>query len=223
MPAPRSLTISRLAVAVWNKTLGRRASRAGRSVVVGALVTMIVVAAPSAVAGASPKNTSAANPLSLTSQTEMWNPKVSVSCLTEDDYWQRVFSGSLNGSYSTSYQLCGLNTDGYTAGGIGLQSSISVVGQLTSLTITAPDGTSHGAVLMGQSTSKGVTKQIYEVCYVPPYYMSTDTGTDPLQGGTWNITLSGDISSASWVTNAEMTDVTFQQGHCPTSEQNLLS
>src|SRR5262249_39960164 len=116
---------------------------------------------------------SSSSTLSLTSETVSWNPKVSLSCLTEDDYDQRIFSGSLSGSYSTSYQLCGLNTDGLTAGGIGLESDVYVVGQLSDLTITSPDGTVHHAVLMGESTSKGATSSHYAVCYVPSYSLST--------------------------------------------------
>jgi hypothetical protein len=168
--------------------------------------------------GGSSSSTSGSSTLNLTSSYLKLNPKVALSCLTEDDYDQRFFSGSLNGSYSTSYQLCGLNTDGLTAGGIGLESDVWVSGQLADLTITSPDGSAHHAVFMG--TSKGLDH--YAVCYVPPYYLSTDTGTNPLQGGTWQFTLSGQISSVSWATRAQMTDVTFQQGYCPASQQNLL-
>lgn len=160
--------------------------------------------------------------LGMTSETIQWNPKLTgLSCLTEDDYDQRAFTGSLSGSFTTSYQLCDLNTDGLTAGGIGLQSSISVVGQLSDVAIASPDGTVHHAVLMSQSTSKGVTTYNYEVCYAPLYFVSTGTGTNPLPGGTWKLTASGQVTSATWVTNAEMTYVGFQQNYCPTSEQNL--
>ena len=158
----------------------------------------------------------------MTSETIQWNPNLpGVSCMTEDDNDHRVFSGSLSGSYSTSYRLCDLNSDGYTAGGIGLQSNITVVGQLTDLAVTAPDGTIHHAVPTGQTTYKGVTSYSYSVCYVPLYYRSTNTGSDPLAGGTWQITLSGQVSKISWVTNARMTDVNYQHSYCPTSEQNL--
>jgi hypothetical protein len=77
--------------------------------------------------------------------------------------------------------------------------------------------------LMGQTTSKGVTTSHYAVCYVPAYYLSTDIGSTPLPGGSWQITLSGQISQANWAIHAQMTDVVFQQAHCPPSEQNLLS
>lgn len=160
--------------------------------------------------------------LTLTSETVQWNPKLtSFTCLTEDDYDQRIFTGSLNGSYTTSYQLCGLDTNGLTAGGIGLQSNVSVVGQLSDVAITSPDGSVHHAVLMSQSTAKGSTTYNYAVCYVPLYFISTNTGTYPLAGGVWTITLSGQITSATWVTNAQMAYVGFQQNYCPSSEQNL--
>lgn len=174
--------------------------------------------------GSHTSTNSSGSALGLTSETVQWNPKLSErSCLTEDDYDQRAFSGSLNGSYSTGYTLCDLNSDGLTAGGIGLQTVVGVVGQLSDLTITAPDGSVHHAVPTGQSTSRGVTTSYYEACYVPTYYTSTNTSSNPLPGGAWQITLSGQISSANWTTNAEMTNVTFQQNYCPASEQNLSS
>jgi hypothetical protein len=160
--------------------------------------------------------------LSLSSSTLQLNRNLPSWCLSEDDFDQRVFSGSLYGSSSTSYRLCDLNADGFTAGGIGLESDVTVTGQLSDLTITAPDGSSHHAMLMSQSTTKGVTSFRYAVCYVPPYYLSTDIGTDPLAGGTWQIALSGQISSAYWTTRAQMTNTTFQQNYCPASQQNLL-
>jgi hypothetical protein len=165
--------------------------------------------------------TSSSSTLSLVSETERMNPNVALSCLTEDDYDQRLFSGSLSGSYSTSYQLCGLNTDGLTAGGIGLESDVYAVGQLSDLAITAPDGSAHHAVLIDSAKVTGEMTYHYAVCYVPLYYLSTDTGTNPLSGGTWQITLSGQISDASWTTRAQMTNTTFQQRYCPPSQQNL--
>lgn len=208
------------------------------SAIVGALVIATGVLGPVAWAQASGKSGGGSgggsgnkgplisNALSMTSETSWNNPNSPSWCLNEDDYDLRSFSGSLSGSYSTSYQLCDPSADYYNgvwwdAGGEGLQADVYVVGQLSGLTITAPDGTSHGAVLMGQTSSKGVTTYHYAVCYVPPYYVSTDTGTNPLAGGTWQVTLSGQMSSASWTTRDNMTDVTFQNTYCPTSEQNL--
>jgi hypothetical protein len=160
--------------------------------------------------------------LALSWSTLQLNRNLPSWCLSEDDLDQRLFSGSLYGSSATSYRLCDLNTDGFTAGGIGLESDATIVGQLSGLTITAPDGSSHQAVLLSQSTTKGVTSSRYAVCYVPPYYLTTDIGTDPLAGGTWQIALSGQLSSANWTTRAQMTNTTFQQNYCPASEQNLL-
>lgn len=203
----------------------RLSARAAKTSIVGAVALGLLVSSATAALAAKPssgKTQPAGSGLALTSETQQWNPYVSThSCLTEDDYDQRNFSGSLSGSYVTSYQLCDLNSDGYTAGGIGLQSQVSVVGQLSDLSITAPDGSVHHAVLMGQNTSKGVTSYSYAVCYVPLYYRSSDTSSGPLRGGTWQMALTGQISNAYWTTNAEMADVNFQQSHCPTSEQNL--
>ena len=201
-----------------------------------ALVGLASVWAPLASADAASKtssgggHTSSTPPppssLSQTSQTVWNNPYAPTWCKAEDDYDFRTFTGSLNGTYSTSYQLCDPSTDYYdgtywNAGGEGLEADVSVVGQLSSMTITAPDGTAHSAVLMSQSTSKGTTTSHYAVCYVPPYYLSSDTGTSPLSGGVWTMTLSGQISSATWTTRDDMTDVTFQHTYCPASEQNL--
>jgi hypothetical protein len=69
--------------------------------------------------------------------------------------------------------------------------------------------------------SKGVS--YYEVCVVPPYYGATDTGTSPLAGGAWTVTLSGSISSATWQAQVTMTDVNFQQVSCPVSQQNIIN
>jgi hypothetical protein len=149
------------------------------------------------------------------------NPNQPSWCLGEDDYHQRIFYGSLSGSFSTSYQTCGLNTDGFSAGGIGLETDVYVVGQLSDLTITSPDGGVHHAVLAGQTTSKGVTTYHYAACYVPLYFISNDTGTNPLPGGTWQIVLSGQIGNANWTTRAQMTNSIFQQNYCPSSQQNL--
>jgi hypothetical protein len=139
--------------------------------------------------------------------------------MTEDDVVVRSFSGSLSGSHSTSFQLCNLSADGWTAGGEGIQSEVGVSGTLGDLTITAPDGTVTHGVYTG--TSKGIS--YYAVCVVPPYYASSDTGTSPLAGGTWTVTLSGSISSASWKAQVTMTDVGFQQANCPVSQQNIIN
>lgn len=163
-------------------------------------------------------NTSTSSTLALTSTYTYWPNAWQPNCMTEDDVVQRSFSGSLSGSYSTSFRLCGLDTDGSTAGGEGVQSQVGVSGTLSDLTITAPDGTvTHGVYT---STSKGIS--YYEVCVVPPYYASTNTGTGPLAGGTWTVSLSGSISSASWQAQVTMTDVNFQRGNCPASQQNIL-
>src|SRR5919204_369184 len=100
-------------------------------------------------------STGTSGALTLSSNTVKLNPTLPSWCLSEDDYDQRVFTGSLSGSSSTSYQTCGLNTDGFTA------------------------------------------------------------------GGTWHMTLSGQLSNVTWTTRAQMTDVVFQQNYCPTTQQNL--
>jgi hypothetical protein len=164
-------------------------------------------------------NSSTSTTLALAGEYTYWPDTWEPNCMTEDDVVARSFSGSLNGSYSTSFQLCGLSTDGWTAGGEGVQSEVGVNGTLNDLTITAPDGTvTHGVYT---STSKGIS--YYKVCVVPPYYASTDTGTSPLTGGTWTVNLSGSISSASWKAQVTMTDVNFQQQNCPASQQNIIN
>lgn len=197
-------------------------------VAVIATVAAVLLVGPAVAAkggGKGPKanSTTSTTPLSLASESISLNPKDPPSCMSEDDYDQRIFTGSLNGSYSTSYQLCDLSTDGYTAGGEGLTATVAVVGSLSDMTITAPDGTLSHAVQMSQSTSQGVTTTDYAVCSVPPYYLATNTGTSPLQGGTWTLSLSGQITSATWTTTVTMTGVTWQQTYCPSSEQNLIS
>jgi hypothetical protein len=183
-------------------------------------------AAAKAGGGAKSSTTPPPSAMAMTAQTIVTNPNTPPWCLTEDDFDQRTYQGSLSGSYSMTEQLCNDSSDYYngiwwTSGGIGLESDISVVGQLIDLTITAPDGTVHHAVLMGQTSSRGTTTSHYAVCFVPPYYSSNDIGAAPLNGGTYQITVSGSISSSTWQTNAQMTDVNYQQSYCPASERNL--
>ena len=199
---------------------GRLATR----IAFGATLALVLALTPIALAnkgkglGFGPNGTTSTSTLALTSESIYWPNTWEPNCMTEDDVVVRSFSGSLSGSYSTSFQLCSLGTDGWTAGGEGIQSEVAVNGALSDLTITAPDGTATHGVYM--STSRGIS--YYEVCVVPPYYASTNTGTSPLAGGTWNVTLSGSISSASWKAQVTMTDVNFQRANCPTSEQNII-
>jgi hypothetical protein len=164
--------------------------------------------------GKPPTSSTNSGTLALTSEYKYWPDTWEPNCMTEDDQDTRYFSGSLSGSSSTSYVLCGL-TDSYTAGGLGVQSMVTVSGTLTDLTITAPDGTVTHGVNVGQG--------VYEVCVCPPYYASNNNSTNPLAGGTWTITLSGQVKSATWETNVQMTYVNYQQQNCPASEQNIIS
>ena len=186
---------------------------------VAVAASLVSSAAAKRAGGPNPPTTS---PLTMTSDYIYWPDTWEPNCVTEDDIDQRTFSGSLNGSLSTTYQLCGLNTDGVTAGGEGLIATVAVVGRLSDMTITAPDGTVRHAVEMSASTAKGVTTTRYAVCWSPPYYLTTDTSTGPLQGGSWAIGLSGQISEATWITMVTMTDVSRQQTYCPVSQQSLL-
>jgi len=167
-------------------------------------------------------------PLSLASDSTWNNPNSPSWCMNEDDYDQAVYSGSLNGSASRTEQLCGLSSDYYNnvywdAGGIGLESDVYVTGQLADLSITAPDGTVHHAVLVGQASSKGTTTYHYATCYVPTYSVSTDTGGRPLPGGTWQVALSGQSTTTRWNVNVVMTDAPFQKSYCPSAQQNLVA
>lgn len=224
LPAPHGRTAQRAITNVMPRALVR-----WRPAVVAALLALSTAAVPTlaAEAGNPHSSTLIASPLSLVSYTSQLNPNAPPWCAAEDAVIQQSFSGYLAGVYTTSQQLCGLSTDYYDgvwwdAGGIGLESDVYVVGQLTDLAITSPDGTAHHAVLMGQSTSKHVTTYHYGVCYVPPYSLLNDIGGTPLPGGTWGISLSGTVSSATWHVNATMTDVAFQQSYCPPSQQNIV-
>jgi len=175
--------------------------------------------------GGNGKNTLAA-PLALASEYTWLNPYDPPWCLSEDDFHLRQWAGSLDGTFSATERLCDESLDFYNGnwwagGGIGFQSEVYVVGTLTDLAITSPLGDSHHAVLVGASTTRGVTTYHYQVCYVPSRSLSSGGGGLALPGGTWTITLSGNIAKAADYVNAEMTDVTYQQEHCPVSEQNL--
>jgi hypothetical protein len=152
------------------------------------------------------------------------NPTAPLSCLNEDDIDQRTFSGSLAGSYGTAYELCDTWNGGiyWSAGGEGLETHIASVGSpINDLVITSPTGDAHHAVLTGTTTNLGVTTYNYAACYVPPFSLSTNTGTDPLVGGTWTITLNGTFANATWTTTVRMAYRSFQQTYCPPSQQNL--
>lgn len=172
------------------------------------------------------KTTPAATGLALSSQNTWNNPNSPSWCFNEDDHDFRTFTGSISGTFSTPYQMCNESADYYNgiwwdAGGEGLEADAYVVGQLSDVAITAPDGTAHHGVLVGQSTYKGTTTYHYAVCYVPNYSVATNTGGTPLAGGTWQFSLSGQLSSVSFTTRDAMTDANFQQSYCPASEQNL--
>jgi len=210
----------------------RRRRRTRRAFAVAAILALAAAATPSAALAAGTRKphsgtTGSSAPLTLTGQSTGRNPYRPDWCMTEDGYDQRTFSGSLSGSYSATETLCGLESDYYNgywydAGGLGIESDVYVTGALSDLAITSPDGAAHHAVLMGQTTDKGTTTYHYAVCYVPTYSGTYDTAMYPLVGGTWQITLRGQISSARWAVNTQMTSVAFQQSHCPTSEQNIV-
>ena len=156
------------------------------------------------------------------------NPNDPSWCYSEDDFYERSWTGSLNGTFSASEYLCDQNVDYYNgiwwnSGGEGVYASVNVVGSLTDLSITSPDGDVHHGVLVGSSTSKGVTTYHYEACYMPPFSKSSGAGGAPLQGGTWTVALSGNVSSATFSDNVEMGYVNWQESNCPSSEQNLVS
>jgi hypothetical protein len=148
-------------------------------------------------------------------------------CLNEDDYRQGRWSGSLSGSFTTTEQLCDRNVDYangmyWSAGGIGLRAELFVVGAVSDISITSPQGDAHHAVLVGSSTSRGVTTDHYQVCYVPAYEHVYNSSGAPLPGGAWTITVSGSFSSANYSVTGAMTDVQYQQTYCPVSQQNIL-
>jgi hypothetical protein len=165
-------------------------------------------------------------PLYLVSQTiaNPQTPPAPLDCLNEDDQDDRFYSGSLNGSFSSTYKMCDVIIDGlnWSAGGEGIEADVSVVGTLSDLTITTPTGEVRHAVYMKSTTDKNVTTNYYAVCFCPPFSLTTHTGTDPVPGGTYTLTLSGNITKASYTTRADMAYPTrFQQAYCPTSQQNL--
>jgi hypothetical protein len=189
--------------------------------------------------GGNPKPSAVASLSPVYEQTRSSSNTAAPSwCLNEDDFQQRTWSGSLNGSFTILEQLCDSSVDysgglWWDAGGIGLQADLEVTGTLSDLTITSPQGDTHHAVLVGSTTSKGQTINHYEVCHVPAFSLAYNIGGRPLPGGLWKITLSGNITTVPYQdmlsyhggfsVTAEMTDTAFQQQYCPASEQNLFA
>ena len=101
--------------------------------------------------GNGPKSSSTSGTLSLTGESIYWPDTWEPNCMTEDDIDQRTFTGSLSGSYSTSFRLCNLSVDGWTSGGEGVQSKVAVSGTLGDLTITDPSGAITHGVYLGQT------------------------------------------------------------------------
>lgn len=156
------------------------------------------------------------------------NPNDPSWCYSEDDFYERTWSGSLKGTFSASERLCDQNVDYYNgiwwnSGGEGIYVRLDVVGSLTDMSITSPTGDVHHAVLVGSTTSKGVTTNHYEACYMPPFSKSSGTGGTPVPGGTWSVAISGAMSRVTFSDNVEMGYVDWQESNCPASEQNLVS
>jgi hypothetical protein len=169
-------------------------------------------------------------PLHLTNEVvkQGLNADAPTNCLHEDSYHERDYSGSLSGTVSATDQLCNDELSGgvpWSSGGIGLRAEAWVVGSLTDMTITSPTGVAHSAVLIGSSTSKGVTTNHYQTCFCPSYSISFDTGSTPLSmlysGNPWTYTISGNFSNATYRIYGQMTNVYVQQTWCPASERNF--
>ena len=201
--------------------------RTATYVAFGAAMFALLALSPLAFAGKPGKTSTSgtSGPMKLVSETvTYYNANSPTSCMSEDDYDSRVFQGSLSGSLSTTFQLCG-TVDGvdWSAGGIGIETNVAVTGTgLTDLTISSPTGETHHAVFMGSTTSGGVTTNHFAACFEPPFSLSTGFGTDPLAGGAWQVTLSGAFKYATWTATARMAYTYYQQADCPASEQNLV-
>lgn len=201
-----------------------------RGAVAAALSVLIVFscanAALAAKGGRTTPSTSSAFSLASDYTWNSPNPSAPTWCINEDDIHQRTWTGSLNGTFTATERLCDPNSDysdgiWWDAGGDGLQADLYVTGSLNDLTITSPNGDSHHAVLIDSSTSKGVRTDHYQVCYVPSYSPVNDVAGASLPGGTWQIALSGSLSSVRFKQTADMTNVEFQQRSCPPSQQNI--
>jgi hypothetical protein len=185
----------------------------------------------------SAKITLATGPLTQTSE-KVWNspnPDAPKSCMNEDDYHFREWSGTLNGTFTATERLCDANIDisngqYWGPGGVGIQAQILAVGTLNDLSITSPQGDVHHAVLVGSTTygngKSAKTANLYQVCYVPSYTLANNIGGQSLPGGNWTISVTGNLSTVLYKGNfsvtSSMADVYFQQRSCPPSQQNLI-
>jgi hypothetical protein len=189
--------------------------------VVGGIVIWRSLAAPHSGGG----NKTSVPPISLTRDyvQNSPNPSAPTDCMNEDDYHERDYSGSLNGSFTADEQYC--NQEFFSSGGEGLRAEAWVVGNLADMTITSPTGVAHHAVLIDSSTYKHVTTYHYQTCFATHYYVSSNTADASLSllypGNPWVYTLSGNLAQASYHIYSHMLNANYQKTYCPPSEQNL--
>ena len=202
---------------LWQKK-GRKSPCPAESVWVGALLTVSLLLAPflapgaSAAKGGSVKggaNTPPSSPLSMTYQYTSLNRYDPSWCLSEDSFLRADVDGVSERELHRHrvpvrperrllerrlleprwpWRLCQRGRGGVT----------------DRHDHHLAYGVVHHAVLVGSTTSKGVTTSDYKACYMPPFSISSGGGGTPIPGGTWSVTLSGDISSATFTDNVEM-------------------
>jgi hypothetical protein len=228
MPKKKSQTAAKKSIKT--KSLNKKSRFSSRQLVVFVLIFALVGGAVIWRSLAAPQNVKPKTNTTLAQtgqvKTSSLNPYAPTTCQNEDDVWTRYYGGSLNGSFSSTYTMCD-GTDGWNAGNQGLEADVVLKGTLSDMTITSPDGTqTHHAAQTSCAQQifyypKG-NNICYAVCFVPPFYLSSNTGTSPLAGGIWTLALSGQISSATYTTRSTVADVTFQKTYCPVSQQNLI-
>jgi hypothetical protein len=194
----------------------------------------VVLAVSLTVGTAASVSASPPPPWTLQYDSSQNNPYSPPSCLNEDDFHERQWTGSFSGTFVQTEYFCtpgvDVGPDGYNqwnGGGVGIMVQLSVTGTLSGLTINVPakqnwwPALSQSAALVSTELvghgRNAYTVNRYVGCVFPS---STNFPYGPLTG-TVTMNLAGTFSNATYTITAEMFSFA-DQGYperCPVGQE----